>query len=330
MNRIAYGIQSERLYRPGKPAASEPQQVEEWRDVVGFEGFYRVSDSGRVKRVDSGRIISPAIDRHSQRNDRPGYLIVHLYRPGRLPKTVRVHKLVYAAFHGPVPAGKIVNHNDGNKSNNTPGNLSPATYLENSHHAIQTKLIDQNGTKNKMAKLTEESVAKIRAFHRSGRLGYIKIARLFGISSGTVRGIIKGTKWVGVQATLEAIDIPEIPKRPERPIDPIRSVKYLDWIRSLACVVCERQGPSEASHTGPHGLSVKSSDFSSIPLCHLHHRTGSDAYHKIGRGSFESVHGLVITDIVLDLNSRYIAIEKANTAKCLMPCSMERGTDGRY
>ena len=42
----------------------------------------------------------------------------------------------------------------------------------------------------------------------------------------------------------------------------------------------------EASHTGPHGLGQKSSDFSAIPLCYQHHRTGKDSYHKLGPQKF--------------------------------------------
>ena len=58
----------------------------------------------------------------------------------------------------------------------------------------------------------------------------------------------------------------------------------------------------EASHTGPHGLGQKSSDYSAIPLCSKHHRTGRDSYHRLGPRRFSEVHGLNIRAIVSRLN----------------------------
>jgi hypothetical protein len=83
---------------------------------------------------------------------------------------------------------------------------------------------------------------------------------------------------------------------------PLRSRHYLAWIRTLPCVVCGSILWIEASHTGPHGLSQKSSDYSAIPLCSTHHRTGSDSYHKLGPRRFSEVHNLDIRAIVSRLN----------------------------
>ena len=60
----------------------------------------------------------------------------------------------------------------------------------------------------------------------------------------------------------------------------------------------------EASHTGPHGLGQKSSDYSAIPLCANHHRTGKDSYHKLGPRRFSEVHNLDIRAIVFRLNMK--------------------------
>ena len=85
---------------------------------------------------------------------------------------------------------------------------------------------------------------------------------------------------------------------------PPRNREYLAWIRTLPCVVCRSTRGIEASHTGPHGLGQKSSDYSAIPLCHKHHRTGSDSYHKLGPRRFCAVHGLDIRAIVGRLNMK--------------------------
>jgi hypothetical protein len=45
-------------------------------------------------------------------------------------------------------------------------------------------------------------------------------------------------------------------------------------------------------------LGQKSSDYSAIPLCGKHHRSGSDSYHKLGPRRFSEVHNLDIRAIV--------------------------------
>ena len=83
---------------------------------------------------------------------------------------------------------------------------------------------------------------------------------------------------------------------------PARNRQYLAWIRTLPCVVCGSTCGIEASHTGPHGLGQKSSDYSAIPLCAKHHRTGSDSYHRLGPRRFCNVHNLDLRALVSRLN----------------------------
>ena len=86
---------------------------------------------------------------------------------------------------------------------------------------------------------------------------------------------------------------------------PARDPKYLAWIRSLPCAVpgC-RATYIEAAHTGPHGMSQKSSDRSCIPLCGRHHRRGNDSLHGLGPARFQQHHKLEIADLVKRLNSK--------------------------
>jgi len=83
----------------------------------------------------------------------------------------------------------------------------------------------------------------------------------------------------------------------------------------------------EAAHTGPHGVQQKASDYSCIPLCHAHHRTGNDALDKIGRLAFEQRFGLEIAAIIeiLQIQSapikvgsgcKILTIEVCNLASC--------------
>ena len=85
---------------------------------------------------------------------------------------------------------------------------------------------------------------------------------------------------------------------------PVRNPGYLRWIRTLPCAVCRTTRAVEAAHTGPHGISQKSSDLSAIPLCVRHHRTGDDSYHRLGPRKFAEVHQLNVLEIVARLSAK--------------------------
>ena len=85
---------------------------------------------------------------------------------------------------------------------------------------------------------------------------------------------------------------------------PVRNPGYLQWIRTLPCSVCRTTRAVEAAHTGPHGISQKSSDLSAVPLCARHHRTGYDSYHKLGPRKFAEVHQLNIPAMVATLSAK--------------------------
>jgi hypothetical protein len=89
-------------------------------------------------------------------------------------------------------------------------------------------------------------------------------------------------------------------------VKPFRNLGYLRWIRTLPCAVCRAARGIEAAHSGPHGLSQKSSDLSAIPLCASHHGTGADSYHRLGPRKFCEVHQLNIPAIVARLSAKSI------------------------
>lgn len=104
--------------------------MEVWKDVVGYEGLYEVSNLGRIRR--DGRIKKPHVD-HG------GYETVCLYKSSK-GKWFKVHRVVASAFK-PNPENKrTVNHIDGNKQNNRVENLEWATHSENIVHANETGL----------------------------------------------------------------------------------------------------------------------------------------------------------------------------------------------
>ena len=106
--------------------------TEEWREVVGAEGFYAVSCHGNVMSLDH---VIARTDRQIWRI-RGGPMKTHI-RGVRYPsvaifKKVRlVHHLVAEAFIGPRPEGMLVLHRDDDPFNNTVENLCYGTYSQN-------------------------------------------------------------------------------------------------------------------------------------------------------------------------------------------------------
>jgi hypothetical protein len=80
----------------------------------------------------------------------------------------------------------------------------------------------------------------------------------------------------------------------------VRDPAYLAFIRSLPCSVCPRDRTIEAAHVGHRGLSQKSSDRETVPLCSLHHKE----QHRIGLKRFARDYNLDIPTMLRALNHR--------------------------
>ena len=113
--------------------------MEEWLDMIGYEGLYQVSNLGEVRALPKpgykkGGILKQSKDKH-------GYMRIRLSKNNQ-KSTVSIHRAVALAFI-PNPENKsCVNHIDGNKSNNHVSNLEWVSYKENIEHADRTGLFD--------------------------------------------------------------------------------------------------------------------------------------------------------------------------------------------
>jgi hypothetical protein len=107
-------------------------ELEIWRDIVGFEGYYQVSNCGRLKSFKK----NPKGTVLSNTNKKGGYFSVVLeVRRASLIRYVRMHVLVAEAFIGERPAGLHVHHKDGNRQNNHASNLE---YISAKAHSVIT------------------------------------------------------------------------------------------------------------------------------------------------------------------------------------------------
>ncbi len=167
----------------------------EWRDVIGYERFYRISEFGETMRVGSkmGAKVGRILSTHFTKN---GYKLVDLYGEGGARKKFLVHRLVAAAWIGPRPDGLDVNHKDGNKENNHYGNLEYMTRSDNMLHASRNGLVNYaTGENAPTAVMTWGRVREMRRLYVPGKVGYKRLAKQFGISIGAAHCIVKGRTW---------------------------------------------------------------------------------------------------------------------------------------
>ncbi len=160
--------------------------IEEWRDVVGYEGKYKVSNMGNVYGKKYEKLLTPHIDKLGRKQ-------VALCLDGGI-KAIRVHRLVAKAFI-PNPENKPqVNHLDNNPSNNNVSNLEWCTPHENTQHMLkQGRCNPPVGERQGKHVLSNEIVSKIKELQNTKT--YIEISHMFGLNKTTVYDIIKNKTW---------------------------------------------------------------------------------------------------------------------------------------
>lgn len=145
---------------------------EEWRQIPNFPGF-EASSLGRIRNRGTGKI------RKTYATER-GYLRIRLHSAAGRYTTVPVHRLVAAAFLGPIPDKHQVNHKNAIKLDNGAANLEYVTNEENREHALQNGLFGV---------LTQELVFEAR---RLKGLGHTKrqIAAAMALPTTTIHSAL--------------------------------------------------------------------------------------------------------------------------------------------
>lgn len=178
---------------------------EEWRDVVGYEAYFRISNYGNVFSKRTNKILK-------QRTSASGHKLINFRIGGRKAKpiSIRIHRMVAEAFLEPPNEELLmmaerthykivpVNHKDGDKQNNFAENLEWISYSENSQHAYDNNLCNiKTGTDKPNSKITENDVLEIRKriTPNCRTNGYRALAEEFGLSKSTVMDIVKRKTW---------------------------------------------------------------------------------------------------------------------------------------
>lgn len=146
-----------------------------WKDVKGYEGYYEISNLGRVRSTSykGVRILKPA----KMRN---GYLNVILcVNQRRLHKNI--HRLVAEAFIPNPNNYDTVNHKNEDKTDNRVENLEWLSAEDNTRYSNPKML-------------TKEQVLSIPALIERG-YSQMDIANLFNVSRRTIQFILDGKHW---------------------------------------------------------------------------------------------------------------------------------------
>lgn len=187
---------------------------ENWKDVAGYEGLYRVSDMGRVKSLERivfkkmyGGGVHPYTRKARFRKfdiSEDGYCTVELSKNTDKNK-FKVHRIVAFTFL-PVAQGKdFVNHIDNDPLNNRVSNLEWCTSAENVNHSVKQgrhagienipeSMRRMVGSKNFSSKLTEDQVIQIRSMKMPQR----QIAKMFGVSKTAIKFVQQRKSWTHV------------------------------------------------------------------------------------------------------------------------------------
>ena len=164
---------------------------ENWFDIKDFEGFYQISDKGRVRSVDrfvnntlkSTRFLKGQIIKPTKKKE--GYLSVRLAKDNS-KKTFYVHRLVMTNIV-PLEIGKdFVNHINGIKDDNRVENLEWCTRSENSRHNFD--VLKQKGVRRK---LNKDQVLFIRKNHKKGFGGNTKeLSKKFNVCENVILHVV--------------------------------------------------------------------------------------------------------------------------------------------
>lgn len=106
---------------------------ERWKDVVGYEGLYQVSNFGRVKSFYNGKekILKPSIGN-------TGYLYINLCKNGK-HYTKTVHRLIATTFISNTENKDYIDHINTDRTDNRVCNLRWVTRIENNNNSLTRK-----------------------------------------------------------------------------------------------------------------------------------------------------------------------------------------------
>ena len=173
-------------------------KIEVWKDVVGYEGLYQVSNIGNVRSLDKyvlnrgkypvllkGRIMKPSSS--------SGYWMLVLYKNGK-GKNLKIHRLMAKSFLPNKENKECINHKNGIKTDNNLENLEWCTISENNFHTWKMCLKKANPLKGelcKTSKLKNDDVLAIRA----SKSNCTELGVIYNVHKSSISLIKSGKTW---------------------------------------------------------------------------------------------------------------------------------------
>jgi len=166
-----------------------------WKDILNYEGYYQISNYGRVKSLKRSYYTGGKWEEriYKVRLTNNGYEYARLSKNNKR-KNYPIHRLVAIHFIVNPKNKPEINHIDGVKNNNYVNNLEWCTSSENKRHAFKIGLNNNKGEKHFASKLTQNEVDTIRQKLSNGVRG-IDLSNEYNVAQSAISKIKHYKLW---------------------------------------------------------------------------------------------------------------------------------------
>ncbi len=173
--------------------------IEIWKDVVGYEGLYQISNLGNIKsfkRNYEGILLNP-------KTDKDGYKEIGIRDATGRRFFKRMHRLVAEAFIINPNNYKVINHKDNNPANNNVENIEWCTIEYNNKYRFINGNASNKGSKSPAASITESIAVEIYILGHSGKYTELELATKFNTTRSVVNKIRLNKNWTHVTKNIK-------------------------------------------------------------------------------------------------------------------------------
>lgn len=172
------------------------KEAEVFKPIKGYEGYYEVSNCGRVKSMPKTWSVGRKGETILKVGHRKtGYDFVVLC-VDKVKKYASVHRLVAQHFCDNPNEYNVVNHLDSNIYNNYYKNLEWTTNSGNSIHGYAYgNRKGMKGENHPLSKYKKDDILKIRELYASGNYSQREIAELYNDKQNNISRIVLKQRW---------------------------------------------------------------------------------------------------------------------------------------